>query len=179
MSTIALLVIDMQVGLTATAHDRDGLVERVKHVLEKARAADVPVIYMQHEDAEELVRGSAEWQIDPLLETAAGETVLPKQACDSFYDTALDMLLHQHGVTHLVITGMDTSFCVDTTCRQALSHGYDVTLVADAHSTISDEAMPDVPVGAAQRIAMHNIILANLTHPHHRIILQTADDIRF
>ena len=61
--------------------------------------------------------------------------MIGKTASDSFYRTSLEDELRRLGTTQLIVTGMQTEFCVDTTCRRALSLGFDVTLVSDAHTT--------------------------------------------
>ena len=58
------------------------------------------------------------------------------------------------GVKNLIITGMQTEYCVDTTCRRAYSLGYRVTLVKDAHSTWGTDLLT-----APQIIAHHNEVL--------------------
>ena len=77
------------------------------------------------------------------------------------------------GSAHLVVTGMQTEFCVDTTCRRAISLGLNVTLVSDAHTTI-DAAFP-----AEQIIRHHNTVLPRLAHPSHHITVRPSREVTF
>ena len=76
---------------------------------------------------------------------------------DAFNKTELEGVLKQKGVTELVICGMHTEFCVDTTSRRALALGYPVVLVSDAHTTAGNTELT-----APQVIAHHNVTLANI-----------------
>ena len=78
------------------------------------------------------------WEIHPAIAPAEGEPVVRKRASDSFYETTLRADLEARGVRHLVVVGCRTQYCVDTTCRSATAHGFDVTLAADAHTTAAD-----------------------------------------
>ena len=100
---------------------------------------------------------SAGWQPAQGLEALPTDLRVRKTAADSFHRTTLQELLQQHGITELVICGMHSEFCVDTTTRRALALGYPVTLVADAHSTIDNGVLT-----AAQISAHHNATLANI-----------------
>ena len=82
----ALLVIDVQNGVVDGAHDRDGVVSSIGSLVERARDADVPVIWVQHID-EELPEGSEAWQYVPELQRRDGEPLVPKHYGDSFEDT--------------------------------------------------------------------------------------------
>jgi nicotinamidase-related amidase len=174
-SNTALLVIDMQVGIVANGHDKDGVIGRIADLATAARAAGTPVIYVQHEeDWPTMHRGESGWQITPALTPAAGEPTIFKRACDAFYDTTLRDELTARGVQKLIITGMMTDACIDTTCRRASSEGFDVTLVADGHTT---EDAPDQP--AARTIAYHNRILAQMAQPDHPIVVRPSAEIAF
>ena len=130
----ALLVIDVQHGVVATAHRREPIVATIAGLVERARAAAVPVVWVRHSD-DDLVRGSAEWQLVDELSPAAGEPIVEKHYGDSFEDTTLEQVLAGLGVGHLVITGAQTDACVRSTLHGGFTRGYDVTLVGDAHTT--------------------------------------------
>jgi nicotinamidase-related amidase len=114
---------------------------------------------IQHESAEgPLIHGSPGWQLAQGLVTASEDVLLRKRATDSFHHTQLHALLQERGITHLIICGLQSEFCVDTTTRRALALGYPVTLVADGHTTIANGVLT-----AAQISAHHNETLANIT----------------
>jgi nicotinamidase-related amidase len=130
----ALLVVDMQNGVIATAHARAAVVANVGVLVEKARRDGVPVIWVQHSD-EQLARGSLEWQIVPELTPRDAEPLVEKHYGDSFEDTNLESVLLALRVGRLFVVGAQTDACIRSTLHGALVRGYDVTLVSDAHTT--------------------------------------------
>lgn len=155
----ALLIIDVQKGLfTPPPADAEATLGRINALSDRARLAGVPVIFIQHRTAdEELAHGSDAWQIDPALQVKAGDHRVEKTTPDSFLRTSLGPLLIANGVTHLVICGYSTEFCVDTTTRRAAGLGYPVTLAADAHTS------HDKPHATGLQIrAHHNATLSNI-----------------
>ena len=130
----ALLVIDVQNGVVADAHDRDGVIANINTLVAKARAEDVPVVWVQHSD-EHLRRDSESWQYVPELRRRDSEPLVHKSYGDSFEGTELEVLLAERGVGRLVVTGAQTDACVRSTLHGAFVRGYDVTLVGDAHTT--------------------------------------------
>ncbi|MFD0783594.1 cysteine hydrolase family protein [Micromonospora azadirachtae] len=150
----ALLVIDVQNGVVADAHDRDRVIANINVLLERARAQDVPVVWVQHAD-EQLVRGSERWQYVPELVQREGEPLVHKSYGDSFEGTDLEALLAERGVGRVVVTGASTDACIRSTLHGAFVRGYDVTLVADAHTTDDLSAYGAPP--PAQVIAHTNL----------------------
>ena len=70
-----------------------------------------------------------------MLSATPPDAVCRKTACDAFFETSLEAELDRRGVERLVVAGCMSEFCIDTTCRRAVSLGYDVVLAADAHGT--------------------------------------------
>jgi nicotinamidase-related amidase len=130
----ALVVIDVQNGNTAGAHQRDTVVANVGSLVEKARREHIPVVWVQHND-ENLPRGSDAWQYVPELSRDEGEPLVHKSYGDSFEDTDLETVLSDLGVGRLVIVGAQTDSCIRSTLHGAFVRGYDATLVSDAHTT--------------------------------------------
>ncbi|WP_111765521.1 isochorismatase family protein [Nakamurella deserti] len=130
----ALLVIDVQNGVVTGAHDRDAVVGNVATLVERARAADVPVVWVQHSDPG-LTIGSDAWQLVPELERAESEPLVGKTYGDSFEDTDLETVLARLAVGRLVVAGAQTDMCIRSTLHGALVRGYDAMLVSDAHTT--------------------------------------------
>jgi nicotinamidase-related amidase len=130
----AVLVIDVQNGVVGDAYERDTVVANVGAVVDKARAADVPVVWVQH-SSENLAHGSEQWEIVPELSPDEGEPHVDKRYPDSFEETTLETVLADLAVGHLLVVGAQTDECVRSTLHGALVRGYDATLVSDAHTT--------------------------------------------
>ena len=130
----ALLVIDVQNGVVDGAHDRDRVVATIAGLVERARTCGVPVVWIQHH-AEDLPVGSEAWSYVKELPQVEGEAVVHKQFGDSFEETNLADVLASGAVGHLVVAGAATDACVRSTIHGAITRGYDVTLVGDAHTT--------------------------------------------
>jgi isochorismate hydrolase len=130
----ALLVIDVQNGVVAAAHERDRIVANMRRVLEQARREHVPVVWVQHSD-EQLMEGSGDWRIVPELDPRGTEPLIHKNYGDSFEDTSLEATLADLGVGRLVVVGAQTDACVRSTLHGAFVRGYDTELVSDAHTT--------------------------------------------
>jgi nicotinamidase-related amidase len=174
--TTAVLVIDVQQALCAGAEvvfDAAGVIGRINAICAKAQAAGAPVVFIQHEEADgDFKFGSDGWQLASSLETGPGDVRVRKTTPDSFHRTELQGLLQARGITHLVVCGLQTDFCVDTTVRRALALGYEVVLAADAHSTVDNWVL-----SATQIIAHHNTTLSNLSSFGPRARLMLAEEI--
>jgi nicotinamidase-related amidase len=174
----ALLVIDVQQGLCEgefAAFEAHVLIKRINMLAKKARAVKAPVIWVHHEEAEGLLQhGSAGWQLAKGLETDPKDILLRKTTSDSFLRTGLERLLKVHEVQTLVVCGLQTEYCVDTSTRRALALGYPVVLVSDAHSTLDNEHLT-----AAQIIAHHNTTLSRMDSFGPRATLVAAAEVRF
>ena len=169
----ALLVIDVQNGVMAAAHDRDRVVGNIRTLVHRARAESVPVVWVQHEDGE-LPRHSEMWEYVPELVRLDREALVRKEYADSFEDTDLENVLAKAGVGRLVVTGAQTDACVRSTIHGALVRGYDVTLVGDAHTTEDLSAWGAPP--PEQVIAHTNLYWREQRAPgRHGDVKQTAD----
>jgi nicotinamidase-related amidase len=130
----ALIVIDVQVNVVQDAYKRDEKVANMATAVAKARAASIPVIWVRH-SAEDLPLGSEGWQIVPELIPVEGEPIIEKKYRSTFIETNFETVLGQLKVGHLYTCGAQTNNCVRHTSMAALEAGYDVTLIADAHTT--------------------------------------------
>ncbi len=169
----ALLIIDVQAGLCEgkyKAFDVEGLIERINLVSQRARAAGLPVVLVQHEEKDEgFIYGSADWQLGEGLVTADDDLHLRKTFGNAFKETRLHEMLQDLGVSELIVCGMQSDFCVDATVHGAVALGYyAVTLIADGHSTLDAEGLT-----AAQIIAQRNEALSQLTG----VSLRTVDEV--
>ena len=132
----ALIVIDVQNGVMDGTVDRDAVIANINTLVAKARAENVPVVWVQHSDDGDLAEGSVAWRYAPdILAREAAEPWVHKRYGDSFEDTELESVLAERAVGRLVVTGAQTDACVRNTLHGGFVRGYDVTLVSDAHTT--------------------------------------------
>ena len=173
----ALLIIDVQQALCSGEYECfeiNRVIENINHLSIRARIAGVPVVFIQHEDADgPLVYNTAGWQLAEGLENAPEDIRIRKTTPDSFYQTHLKDLLPREDYERLIICGLQTDYCINATVRQALKLGYDVVLASDAHSTVDNGNL-----SAEDIIAEHNKDLARLTGSVARIDVMPAGEIR-
>ena len=131
----ALIVIDVQNGVVPPGnHAREQVVGNIATLVDKARSAEVPVVWVRHSD-EGLVLGSDDWQIVSELSPADSDPIIEKLYGDSFEDTDLESVLGELGVGRLIVSGAQSDACIRSTLHGAFVRGYDTTLVSDAHTT--------------------------------------------
>jgi nicotinamidase-related amidase len=110
--------------------------EKARAVIDRFRGDGLPIVHMQHvwdaPDATFMRPGTDGVEIHPLVAPAAGEAILQKAEPNSFIDTGLEADLRRSEIDDLVVVGMMTSMCVDSTVRAAADLGFDVTVVHDA-----------------------------------------------
>lgn len=184
-TTSALLVIDMQQSSAGEGWRRDDVVQRIRSLIDRAKQAGTPVIWVQHEEGEPFAPGSDGWQILDGIRPGDDDTVVPKHYLDAFVETTLRKELDRLGVGHLVICGAATDACIRTTTARAQVEGYDVTLVADGHTTDVgpwDLPLPDgrtVPVGAETMIAYTNFFVEDTQYPGQTTAVLPAHEVEF
>ncbi len=173
----ALLVIDVQQGLCEGEHapfESPQVIDRINRVSDKARAAGAFVIFVQHESGSGyLEHGTPAWQLADGLTVAPTDLHVRKTSADSFHKTDLQAVLKAHDVEDLIVCGMHTEFCVDTTIRRALALGYPVVLVSDAHTTEGNAGL-----SPQQVIRHHNDTLANISSFGPLVTAVSTDDLR-
>lgn len=163
--TTALLLIDLQQAIFrgrggARQAEADAALEaaggRAAEVLAAARQARLPVIHVQHggHEGHRLAKGTAGWMLRAQTAPQGNEPVVHKTASDAFLGTTLEGTLRGLGATRLLVAGCMSDFCVDTTCRSAVAHGFDVVLVADGHATVDNDVLR-----FEQIVAHHNATL--------------------
>ena len=140
----ALLVIDLQQGVVDVAHRREEVLATVVDLVARARAAEVPVIWVQHHDAE-LLRGTPAWQWAEGLGPVGEEPLVEKSYGDAFAETDLERVLAERGVSEIVLVGAASEQCIRATMHSAVIRGYDLALVAGGHTTedLSEFGLPD------------------------------------
>jgi nicotinamidase-related amidase len=174
----ALVVVDVQVGVMREAWDASRVVGNVSRAVERARAESVPVLWVQHTD-QDLPKESPQWQWVPELVPAEGEPRIHKQFNSSFEQTSLQSELAALGVTHIVLAGAATNWCIRATAYGALERGYDVTLLSDAHTTETMQLESGVMIEAADVVQELNIAMQWLAYPGRKNGTASAEQVNF
>ncbi|BEU78714.1 cysteine hydrolase family protein [Enterobacter asburiae] len=174
ISDNALLIIDMQQGLfrgPVFPCSADAVLANIRLLIANARHAQVPIFFARHvgtDDSPFSAQGPLT-QLIPELDVKEQDIVFTKRYPSCFRDTELLRELNHRGIKQLVIAGMKTEFCVDTTSRAAPELGFRTVLISDAHTT-----MDNAHLSASDIIAHHNSTLAG---PF--VTLSTAGDWHF
>ncbi|MBV9293456.1 MAG: isochorismatase family protein [Frankiales bacterium] len=172
----ALVVIDVQNGVVAEAHDRDAVVANIAQLVDRARAADVPVVWVQH-SSDGLPKGSESWPYVPELKLDESEPVVHKRYADSFEETDLEDVLARLKVGKLIVAGAQTDECIRSTLHGGIVRGYDATLVADAHTT---EDLSQWGAPTPDKVIAHtNLYWENHTAPGRTAGTVTTDAVTF
>jgi nicotinamidase-related amidase len=156
----ALVIMDMQQGNFDESYPivaGDKLILVTKRMIEKARDANVPIIYVLNDGGSGAIDESGQpgWEIHPDIKPKPDDILIEKKTPDAFHETKLKETLDEKGIQRLVIVGLQTEFCVDTTCRRGSLLGYTIQLVKDGHGTWNSDLL-----SAEQIIAHHNTVLS-------------------
>ncbi len=158
----AVLVIDLQTGMfdgvaEPALHDADALVERACAVLDWARRTRRRVAFVRHDGpaGDSLAPGAPGWPIWPALGQAEHEPIFAKSVGDAFSNVALGRWVAEQNAAEVVLLGAQTDECIAATVKGAIEAGLTVTVVSDAHSTVSwgAETVPQI-------IERHNALFA-------------------
>jgi len=141
MKKIALLVVDFQNALVLAKPFAVGeVISNIKKLIETCREADVEVIYIQHNDkvGSELEPNSEGWKIYAEISPNLDEKVITKNYNSAFKETNLKKYLDDKGINQLIITGMQTEYCFDTTCKVAFEYGLKVIIPEKTNTTFDN-----------------------------------------
>jgi nicotinamidase-related amidase len=172
-SDTALLIVDLQRAFFEAPkplYESEKLIANIKHLIAEARAAHLPVIYVQHN-----LSGDLEWinttplhDFHPDIAPAAGDLVLQKWTMDAFDGTTLSDELAGRGIKKLIIAGCQTEYCINNSCRTAATLGYEVTLVQDGHSAFDTETQTAAEIVEQYSNALREVVTVQ---PAREIVL--------
>lgn len=173
----ALLMIDVQNLVVDGAHRRDEVVGNIAGLVQRARHAGTPVVWVRHH-VPQLPAGAPESEFVAELEelrSQAQEPVVVKQYRAAFEDTDLEDVLAGLGVGRLLVAGAETDACIRSTIHGGFVRGYDVTLVSDAH-TAGDKTKYGAPP-VEQVITHTNLYWGTQTAPGRTAAAVTAAEV--
>ncbi len=168
----ALLVIDM-LHYFASPKGRSylpatkAIVPQIQALIDAFRTNGLPIVFTQHchegeHDLGMLGRffsdfiqtGKPESEIIAALQPLETEPVVQKKTYDAFLDTELHPILEKQGVHQVIITGVLTHMCCETTARSAFCRGFEVYLPADATASNCEERHLGALMGLADAVAI-------------------------
>ncbi|OPY77280.1 MAG: Isochorismatase [Syntrophus sp. PtaU1.Bin005] len=146
----ALLVVDMQNYFLPVASP---IVDRVLSIVTACRLRNVRILFTRHghRDIEKdgglllqwwgdcILHGTRDWEIMDVLTPSQTDSVIDKNRYSAFFGTGLDEMLRAEGIEELIITGVMTNCCCETTARDAFMRDYRVFFVSDATATADEE----------------------------------------
>ena len=142
----ALLAIDMQNFFHRIAQP---VLRNVLRVIQSCRQKNIPIIFTQHGHTEKesdggrlgewwgelIVGGTEDWKFLSEMKIESGDRVLPKKRYSAFFETDLDATLRSKGIQDLIISGVMTNLCCETTARDAFMRDYRVFFLIDGTAT--------------------------------------------
>lgn len=133
----ALLVIDVQNGVMDKALEQSPLCDTILLLAKACRESGVEVIFVRHDDGEgsKLTKGTDAFEIYAPLAPAPGERVFDKRVNSALRDCGLREYLRERGVDGLIVTGLQTEYCIDATIKAAFEHGFTVVVPKDGFGT--------------------------------------------
>ncbi len=173
----ALIIIDVQKGFDDPSWGRRNNMNAEKNIanlLHAWRQARRPIFHIQHlsrNPHSPLRPDFSGSEIKDIVRPYESEPVIQKQVNSAFIGTDLEERLRRAGITALIITGLTTNHCVETTTRMAGNLGFNAYLVSDATATF-DRAGPDGVLHTAEEI--QTMTLTNL-HQEFATIVTTND----
>ena len=137
----AFIIIDVQNILVETGFETEKLLEKITYLQDQARSKNIEIIYVQHVENPE-AQTSEDWQLSALLNRKLDEKVFQKRYNSIFKETGLKEYLDQQGIEQLVLCGMQTEYCVDTSVKVGFEYGYKLVIPEGAVTTFDGEDIP-------------------------------------
>ena len=137
----ALLVVDVQEAAVGPGlYEGETVLANIAELVALCRESGVEVVFVQHDGkpGSAYEPGTPGWAIHSAVRPRPDERVVRKATNSAFRRTDLRPYLEERGVHTLVIVGLHTEFCVDTTCRVAFEHGFDVVMPEMTNTTFDN-----------------------------------------
>lgn len=162
MPNTALIIVDMQAGLLEDKNypifNEGQLISHVNTLISKARKADVMIIFVRHTESagSPLEKHQPGWQISSEIDITGDDIIIDKYTPDCFHQTSLLDMLKNQNISTLLIAGLQSEYCIDTTCRRSFALGFETILISDSHSTCNSSVL-----SADKIIEHHNKVLSD------------------
>ena len=146
----ALLVIDLQNYFRQIVRPVLG---NIQNIIQFCRQKNIPVIFTQHGHTDAasdggvlgewwgqvILHGTKDWKFIPEMKIESKDMVLQKKRYSAFFETDLEKFLRSKGIKDLIISGVMTNLCCETTARDAFMRDYRVFFLIDGTATGKDD----------------------------------------
>ena len=146
MSNTVLMVVDVQNRLiNEHPYNEKKVVGNIKKLIEAARNNEKEVIYVRHDDGEgtELEKGTYGWQIYGEISPNSNEKIFDKKFNSAFIKTGLKEYLESKNIDTIILTGLQTEYCIDATCKSAFEHEYKIIIPEETNTTFDNEYLSE------------------------------------
>lgn len=144
MSKTALLVVDVQEALVGeNPYNKESTISNIEEIIKSCRNNNIEVIYVQHDGGkgDDLEVGTKGWQIHDKIAPKEGEKTIDKNFNSSFKNTELKGYLNEKNIETIILVGMQTEYCIDTTCKVAFEHGFKLIIPEGTNTTFDNDYM--------------------------------------
>ncbi len=141
---MVLLIVDTQKLITnKELYNFELFVSNVKKLIKTARENNIEVIYIRHDDGsgQELTRGTDGFEIYDEFEPDKDEKIFDKTVNSPFRDTGLLEYLTGKQVKQIIVTGLQTDYCIDATVKCGFEHGFRMVVPEETNSTFDNQYM--------------------------------------
>jgi len=140
----ALIIIDVQEGFFTDPnypiYNENKLINNINSLIDYFRNMNRPIIFVRHID-EDLVKGTKLWEVYSKVHSNPDDIYIDKTTPDSFFKTDLLNILKANNIDSIIVVGLQTEYCIDTTCKSAFGKNIPTILVSDGDSTYDNSLM--------------------------------------
>lgn len=138
MKNTVLLVVDVQTAMVEDhPYNEADVLSNIASLISLCRQNGVEVVYVRHDGGpgDSLEKGSDGWQIWQGIEPLPTEKIFDKTFNSAFRGTGLAAYLDGKNIKRIILVGLQTEYCIDTTCKVAFEYGYEVIIPEETTST--------------------------------------------
>ncbi|WP_297633274.1 cysteine hydrolase family protein [uncultured Clostridium sp.] len=142
MKNLVLLIIDVQNELiNSNPYNKENVINNLKLLIASARKQFVEIIYVQHTSLESspYSKGLSTWEVYNEVKPIKNDTIFYKNYNSAFYKTSLHQYLQDKNISNLILTGLQTEYCMDATLKSAFDLGYKIYIPKETNTTFDNE----------------------------------------
>jgi nicotinamidase-related amidase len=153
MKNTILIIVDVQNAIVeGKPFDVESILSNIKLLLSVCREKGIPVLYIQHDGkvGSEFEPYTYGWEIHKSIGPINSEPIIHKRYNSAFKETDLHEFLQKLGMETIILVGMQTEYCIDTTCRVAFEKGYKLIMPEKSNTTFGNDNL------SGEQIYMHH-----------------------